>query len=283
LANIMILHPNRADAATLSGGDWQIPLATMQTRLLRRVARSASLAPADTQFEVELDRVRSIRAVALINHNLSRQARVRVRGSADGDFDSPKYDSGWIGSYPALYSSSSLNWEDANFWDGRPLAEDLDGFTRSFVHILPATVFATYWLIEVDDRANLNGYVDIGRLFMAGGWQPSSNYVYGGSLAFETGTSVTQSLAGAEFFDRREPYRVLRCAFEYLPQQEALEQGLEIQRRAGIDQEVFVMADPSDTKNVTRLSFLGRLRSLTALEQVIYQRANLAFEIKEIL
>jgi hypothetical protein len=68
-----------------------------------------------------------------------------------------------------------------------------------------------------------------------------------------------------------------------MDQQEALSRGLELCRRAGIDGELFYITDPADARNLTRTSFLGRLRQLAAWEQVVFERANIAFEIKELL
>lgn len=284
LQTVMILYPNRANAAVLSGGAWQLGLDRLKAPSpLKKVARSASLALADTQFSVVFDRLRTIKAVALTNHNLTLGAEWRVRAYDDAAMTTLAHDSGWMRVYQRLFSTKSLSWRDPNFWTGGPNAEDLDGFTQQAIHLPSSAPFARYWSIEINDVTNPNGYIDIGRLFMAGGYQPSLNYSYGrNAFGVETDTRVTRALGGNKYFDRREPRRVSRIGWDYLPQQEALEKAFDLQRQAGIDDEVFLILKPGDLINLTRTSFLGRLRQLTALEQNVYRMASTGFEIEEI-
>lgn len=289
--NCMILFPNRADpaagalpGAVLNGGGWQLPLANLQTRRLSQVARSANLSPANTQMRVVMGAQREIKALALVRHNLTVTAQWRIKAWYDDQGEgSPTYDSGRIDVYPSLGFTEELAWEDDNWWDGKPLSEELEGYSQNAIHILPAYVSAPNWRIEIFDEANPAGYVEASRLYMAGGWQPSQNYAYGGSHRIETKTVVEESLSGAEFFDRRAPYRVAAIGFEYLPEEEALLKGLDLCRRAGVDGEVFWIASPDNPRTLTQTSFIGRLRQLTGWEQVVFQRANIAFEIKELL
>lgn len=285
MGKLLLLSRNRADEAILTplGQSWQVPLDNLKTRVLAEVARSADVEVANTSFDIDLAARRAIRGLVLPNNNLTTRARYRVQGNIVKSFDEPRYDSGWQDAYRRLFTWRELRWGDPNFWFGRAAEEDLEGFTRSLIHVLPETIDAAYWRVEIDDQSNPAGFVDIGRLFIAGGAQPSHNYSYGGALGFESATRVDTSRTGTKFFDRREPRRVMRFALEYLPEQEALERWLEIQRRMGLDGEVFVIPDPDDDQNLTRRSFLGTLRALSAWEQVSFQRASIAFEIEEIL
>ncbi|WP_322185695.1 hypothetical protein [Fulvimarina sp. 2208YS6-2-32] len=279
----MILYPNRADKAVITGGEWQIPLDRLKAPSpLKRVARSASAALADTQFDIAFDRLQTVKAVALANINFSLAAMWRIRAFDDPEMTVERHNSGWIRVYPRLYSTKSLSWRDPNFWLGGPTSESLEGLTQQAIYLPDPAPFARYWKIEIDDQGNPDGYLDIGRLFMAGGYQPSMNYVYGGGLGLETKTRVDEALGGNEFFDRRKTYRVARIGWDYLPEQEALEKAFDLQRQAGIDREVFLIMKPGDEVNLTRTSFLGRFRQLSPLEQIVYRRASTAFEIKEI-
>ncbi|KQT51977.1 hypothetical protein ASG43_20570 [Aureimonas sp. Leaf454] len=288
--NCMILFPNRADpakgalpGAVLSGPTWALPLSNLQTRRLSQVARSLNTQPANTFFNVAMGGERQIKALALIRHNLTVTASWRIRAwyTADG-IANPVYDV-TEDVYPSLGFTEDLPWESEAWWDGKPLSEELEGYTQLGIHIIPDYVSAPNWRIEIFDQNNPAGFVEAGRLFMADGWQPSQNYAYGGSHGVETKTSVEESLSGAEFFDRRQPYRVARIGFEYLDQDEALLKGLDLQRRAGTDAEVLWIASPGNRRTLTQTSFIGRFRQLSAWEQVVFERANIAFEIKELL
>lgn len=282
---VLLMFPNRIDGAVLSGGSWlpALPLANLQNRTLKKVARSSSLATSATQFTIALDRSRSIRALVLVNHNLTSNATVRVTGSDAADFSLLTYDSGWSPAYPAVFDIETLQWEDDSFWSGQASQEDLEGLTQTALSVLAAPAFGRYWRWEISDPTNPAGFVQIGRAFLSGEWQPSHNYSYGASLGVETSTAVATSLGGAEYFDRRDPVRVMRFSLEYLDETEAFARGFDLMRKAGIDREVFVIADPDDGPNIQRRSFLGRLRTLNPLEQAVHELANMSFEIKELL
>lgn len=290
MARLILLSRNRADEAVLTSPvPWQAPLANLQTRFLAEVARSAGIESDQTRFDVALPQRRPIRGFVVANHNLSTSARYRLRAwyrppvAGDDPEAEPDYDGGWRDVYRRLSSWRELRWGASNFWFGRPPAEDLEGFTRSLVHVLPETIDAAFWRLEIDDGSNPDRHVDLGRLFLAGGAEPSHNYSYGGALGYETATRIDKSRTGVKFFDRREPCRVMRFALENLPEQEALERWLEIQRRMGLDGEVFVIPDPDDDLNLPRRAFLGTLRTLDSWTQTTFQRASIGFEIEEIL
>lgn len=81
----LILCPNRIDEATLSGGSWEManPLAKLQNRRLKAVARSTSLVKAYTQLLITLPAPRRIKALALVNANLDPTATWRIRAGTD--------------------------------------------------------------------------------------------------------------------------------------------------------------------------------------------------------
>lgn len=62
---------------------------------------------------------------------------------------------------------------------------------------------------------------------------------------------------------------------------EALAQGLELTRRAGINEDVFAVVDPADTIHAIRRQYLARLRKLSPVEFPRYRQGTIAFELKE--
>jgi hypothetical protein len=285
MANLFLGYPNRADEATLSGGLWQnsLPLNNLQNRLLGQVARSADTALSSTQWAIDFGQDRPIRAVALASHNLTTVATCRISASALSDFSVLTYDSGAIDVWPAgIFDLSALEWEDDEYWDGRISAETREAYPSIFVHSPPQT-YARYWRVEIADTANADGYIQVGRLFIGGGWQPIVNYDYGMSLSWESDTLVEGSIGGTEYFDHREPRRVFRCNLSWMDTAEAYQQAFELQRQAGIDKEVLLVADPDDTINGIRRNFLGRLRQLSPIEHPYYAAYSTNFEIQEIL
>lgn len=295
----MIGFPNRIDDAAVSGGTWvsTLPLANIKSRVLGKVARTTSAATAATQFDADLSTTSmvvgalglqsfgesafgdaggsgfvvsygapAVRIVAAVNHNLTITATARVRGSTVSDFSTTVYDSGWINAWPYAYT-----------------AEQREGFTATFVHILSADTSARYWRVEFDDTANPAGYIEVGRVFIGPSWSPAINISFGAELGWNTTTDVQQSASGVEYFYHRAPYRVQNVKMDFLTIDEGMANAFEIQRLAGIDAEVFWIYDPDDTTHALRRRFLGRLQTLSPVIHPYFEFTSTAFSIKEII
>jgi len=94
MSNILLAYNNRADAATLSGGDFDsnLPRANLSDSNISKVARTTGTALAYTRFRFDLAASRSLRTLSLTNHNLSTAAQVRLRtGRAVFDVDWASY------------------------------------------------------------------------------------------------------------------------------------------------------------------------------------------------
>lgn len=288
--NALISYGNVTDLAVLSGGSSvpTMPLTNLQDPLLGVKWRSTDLALASTQFKATFEDPQVVRVVSIAHHNLSVDARIRIRASEDPSFPvlsvgvvgSPigllmaltysgggvtVYDTGWIDVWPSVYSSLDLEWEADNFWNGKFLPEDIEAY-NTFSHVFPDNIRVGNWLFEIDDHANTSGYVEAGRLFMAPSWQPSRNASFGATLAWEDPTEVQAALSGAEHFDVKQPYRVAQLRFDMMTEDEGLLGPFEIMRRAGVHGEILFMWDPSDTIHAPRRQFLGRFRTLSPLE-----------------
>jgi len=285
MANIMLSFPGRSDSATLSGGSWEtsLPLANLQNRLLSKFARSVNADTSNTTFDVDLATAKNVRTVSLANHNLTLDGTYRIRGSDDPTFATSEVDTGFISAWPALYSTLSLDWESANWWSGQVLQEDIAGFAWNLIHIFDSNVFVRYWRFEFDDTTNGDGYIQMGRLFMAPVFQPAVNMQYGQSISFETKTAIEENPQGVEFFDFRTPYRVARFRLEFMTTDEAMSSVFNMHRQLGIDKEVLYIFDPDDTFHKVNRSFLGRLRELSPIEQPYVELHGASFEIKELL
>lgn len=283
----MLGFGNLIDAATLSGGSWvgSLPLNNLKARALAKVARSASLTFANTKFAIDHGASKPVRIVGLVNHSMQLSAQFRVVGGSDPGFSTGVlYDSGWLDVWPSVYSTLSLEWSSNNFWGGRYTDAERTGITPTRGLILPSTVSARYWQIEVKDAANTDGFIQIGRVFIGAAWQTQVNALYGAtSIAWETNTEIQAAISGAEYFDRRTPYRVARFSTEYMTETEGMASAFEIQRQSGLDGEVFFVHDPDDVAHALRRQFLGRLRELSPVEYPYVGLTKTGWEVKELL
>lgn len=289
MGNCILAFPNRVDSSfypvAFSGGAWAaaMPLENLRDPLLVRVARSASLDPADTWFDVDMGVARDIRVCAIPKGTVGRKGMVRLRGANTPDFAAPLVDTGWRDWWRVIYGEGTLPWEHPSAWDGKVTEEDAEGYAMPFVHVLPQPVNARWWRIEIDDGANPAGHIDLARLFLAPGWQPSINLSYGNGLGWEDETTREASLGGARFHDPRPRRRVARLAIKHLPLDEALAWPWEMQRLLGTHRQAFFVFDPDDTTHLHRRAFLATLRRLSPLEMAAAGRESAEFELEEVI
>jgi len=279
VGNLILAYPNRADASAVSfsGGSWEsdLPLINLQNTYLSKVARSTDAVVTNTKFSIDLSTNRYIQILALLKHNISESGKVRIRAFSDAGHTNEIYNSGWKSAWSQVYEPGQVEWEEDEFWT---LSWSADTKYPLFhLIVLEEQISARYWEVEFDDTTNGDGYVQCGRLIMASGWQPTRNYSYGAGLAWQSNTLVDRTPGGVADFDERTSQRVQRISLDHLTDDEAFQIMLDIQKELDISGEMFFIADPNDTVNLMRRSFLARLARNDMLTQTYYsgQSANL--------
>lgn len=284
MATIQLAAPNLAQYVTaIGGGDWtaELPVSQLLEPTLQHFARTASLAPAATQFHFTLDRARPISIVGLINHNMSTAAQFRITLSADGV--SPVWDSGLQDVWPALYATEDLLWEDEQWWDGRILQEDRVGYPSNVIAGPDYSVAVQYGTVELIDAGNTAPYVQAGRLFLGAGWSPAYNKDYGSQIGWAARSESQEARSGTRFVDVLPDRRFVKFTLANLADAEALGPVLEMQRRVSTHGEVLYRDDPADTSHQVRTSFLATFRDLSPIQSVSPNRRTAEFYLEEIL
>lgn len=277
----IIGYQNRIDGATLSGGDWQAPLTHIQNQRLAIRARSADTANASTLFDIDFGTPQTIEIIGMTAHNISLDGRWRVTaGSGAGLAD--VYDSGWVISFPSVYASMSLAWEDPNFWFGKLTEEERQGYTVCNA-IEVATSRVRYWRIEIDDIGNADGFIEVGRVFIGRNFSPSKGFKVGATIGYNDDSDVMRSLLGTEYFNRVPLSRTATLTAPVMNKPEAFSRVFEMMRLSGVTQEVMLIGDPDDAGEMLRQSFIGRLERLSPISQESYALNSVGFQIKEII
>jgi hypothetical protein len=283
MANILFGYPNLLDSATLSGGSWEstLPLANLQNAALSKVARSTNDALASTIINVDLGaESRVLRVVSILAHNLSRAALVRTRIGEDSGFSTSNYDSGWVDALPVIYPAGVLAYGDGGWWDGKLGKDELDlGYPIDY-HLLPSPIPQGEFLrIEINDTTNPANYVEIGRMVISPGYQPTINMRQGTFIGWNTSSRRTEMEGGAFKYDERPRRRVLNFVIPNIPEDESLVKLDEIQRRQGTHDPFLTIYDPSDTHHLHRRSIWGTIRRLSPLRVPYATHADQAFSI----
>ena len=271
MSKVMFCYPNHADraAAVLSGGSWEatLPLTNLQEEPLAQVARSTDAVITSTIVNVDFGAQQYIYVFALPKHNLTIDALVRVRLGNDNTFAADNYDTGWVKAYPVIYPANMPLWDDPGVWDGYLAQTDYDaGMEFGWTHVLTAPTGGRYVRVEINDTANPDGYVELGRLVLASGYQPIINFVPGAALGYENATTSTRTDGGAVFYKASRQWRRFNCLLKYQTEDEAMVHFYEIQRMLGTSNQLFFVYNISDTTHLARRSFLATVEKLSALE-----------------
>lgn len=280
----LIGYSNQIDSATLTGGSWTtgLPLNSLKTRILGQLARTTTSANASSTFNIDFATPKNIQVVSLVNHNISLDGQIRIRGSND-NWATTSYDSGVVDVWPAVYTFGTLEWEEDAWWSGKYTADEITGYTTNIVHIVPVLAILRYWQIDILDSTNIAGYLQLGRVFMGQTWTPTRDVEVGLSLGWETSTTVQKALSGTKYFQHRTPYRVTKFSLSTIDLDEALIKAFEIDRRMGIDGEVIWVQSTTDTVHALRRRFLGTIREMSAIEFPYSQYGSKSYTIEESL
>jgi hypothetical protein len=275
MANIGLFFPNRCTpSVTVSGGSWlaALPAANVCDPMLAKVARSTDDATASTKIRLDLGAARTLRAFAIVNHNLSAAATWRVLlGTTSGASD--------------VYAGTLAPWLAAGFEAGLVAAGMEDGeYLRDgtpAIIVLPAFYSARHITIEIEDTANPDGYVQIGRLFAGGGMVPEVNPEYGGMQdGWDDKSTKLESENGSEWATPRRRLKTVSFDLRSLSLAEG-EQLHEMQRVLGTVDEVLYVPDVENAALAQRYGMLGTFSELSPLDYPYFNRRALPVRIRQ--
>lgn len=276
MSNIFLAHTNRADSCTLSNGSWVSTSTIARDNLkdgdIDKVARTSNALAASTRFAADLGANYSIRAIALVSHNLTAAtATWQVKGGTVAPDASNVFASGQV------FDSGVLNAKQLTFYGDTP--SDW-GAQYNVIYVRDAAT-VRYITVDITDTGNAAGYVQIGRLFIGGGFQPADNVEYGLQDGHEELSTFTRSKAGKRFYTRQTPRpRWVQFALPQLSVAEG-DQVHEMDAALGITEEVLYVPDPADMVKTQRYGFLGNMRELSPLEYPFYNNRSKAYRIDQ--
>lgn len=284
--NCILSYPDRTLTAVLFGGSWlpgDLSLDSLRDQDPKKVARSTDLSTGSTTFTVDLGAVMDIRVVALLNHNASKTATVRIRAGAVSNFSDNMYDQ-TKPFYFTLYPQGGLPWGHPDFWDGGTMPDDLiQNFPKQLIAVLTTdySLRVRYLRFDITDTGNPDGYFELGRCFIAPAWQPSRNLLYGFNFGLETKTTSTESRGGTDFFDLWAYRRVMQFTLDVNAAQ-GLAQIFMMQLRLGIHDELLFILNPEQTTMVEQLQwFLCTMKELSAIDYPYCDRNTAAYKLRE--
>ena len=195
---------------------------------------------------------------------LERLTNAELQTITTTGIDALGYDSGWVNALRfAFIGDTPTNWGEQY-----PVMFAFDAIT------------ARYGTLEINDTANTAGYVQAGRLFVGGGFQPTNNAEYGRQRGRTDLSSSVKSISGKKYSTARRRPRTVDMRFPVLSAAEANHLD-EMADAVGTTEEVFYVPDPADMELSQRQGFLAHMRELGALEDSFYENVATPYRLEE--
>ena len=185
--------------------------------------------------------------------------------------------------YPIVYPFGTLPWGHPALWDGRATEEERQQLVFPFINILDLYESVRYLLVEIDDPLNEDGFIAISKLFVTPGWQPSMNMKYGATFQYTSETTYEQTISGIKKYDVKEPRRVDGFTIDHLELNEAVAQGIDMQRYLGTNKQLFYVKNPDAEELLHRISYTATMRTLGPMTDSYFNRAAIQIDIEEVL
>jgi hypothetical protein len=285
-ANVLLAWPNYIEEVIdLYGGSYRstLPLSNVKDRVFAKKARTTDTEEVNTQFNVTLKGTRGVNVVSIASHNFTTSAQIRIRFYSDVAQGSLLFDTGYIDVWPSIYSSEQLEWEYTNYWEGTISQEDLDDFTPLFSFVTTQLIIPVSIKVEIRDTANMDGYLEFGRVFLGEAFQPNINMEFGAQIGYSINTEIEQAQDNTEYYDRKRPRRTVSFVLNALTQDEAFSKVYTLQRTQGIDKEVFFVYKNQQDAVMFSRTFIGRLQQPDPISQPYFDRYSAPINIIEII
>ncbi len=240
---MLIAHAALSDAASLSATteNPNYPLENLQNMQPSQVYRSTAVTGQD--IDIDLGAAYALDLFALVNCNLtlSGTVRVRVADSQSNLSAAPSYDSTALG-----------------------FTAPLSQRNRAFYNYKSAPVTDRWVRFTLEDATNTDGFLEIGRLIVAGSFIPSRNYSYGGGIGYIEASQTTESQGGQIYVHERPRRKYLEIEAN-ITKAEALTSVLDLDRDRGGAKDYLVMLDADDAAYVHQQSIYGLSQELAPI------------------
>jgi hypothetical protein len=232
-ANALFLSPKWSDAATMTASSEQgaLPIESVQamdpTKVWRATGCAAEWIAWDFGSAVISD------AIVAIAHNFSEGAMLRLRlaGTAANVTAAPEVDTGFVSAWPTSGKPSLTDW-------------------TSWLSLVRATnpVAYRYGRLDIEDIANPDGYVQIGRLITGRAFVPEINIDVNPSIGLITPDEAGRTPFNQVYGDTRgAAARALQLPMSCVDEAEMATQLFELKRYCGLARDFAFCLDPSAT------------------------------------
>jgi hypothetical protein len=190
-----------------------------------------------------------------------------------------------INVWPTVTSFGQGLWGNDYGWGGRLLKGT--NYSPPAIHYIPLAsgsstpIYARFWLVEMADALNTNGYIDLAKLVVSPAFQPTINIAYNWQIEWVDPSPRSRARGGQVYSDPRRAYRKLTLTFENQQTVEAFSRLYELDRTQGTVNPILAIVTPNDANNLHRVTIYGSMPSLSPLVSSYFDRYSKQVIIEE--
>lgn len=282
MRNLALCWPNRFTEATVSQGSYEslFPPSNLYDPEPTAVARTTDLLTTSTWLRVTFPTPRTIRSIAPMNTNATRDCTFRVKaGTTAGASD--LLDTGVLDLWRIPFDTWGIEWRSTgNWWDDAQIST-IYGAPWTPGLFLNEDVTSKYWDLFFDDTANPDGYLQFGRLFMGPALILEHGAEYGGRRPLKDFSSKAVLLNGGIV---RRARRAARKEIFNLPliwngpEEYRVQEMLRVSRTVN---EVYYVPKFWDPAVLQYKGFVGTLDELSGMSAATFRSQGMQLQITE--
>lgn len=209
-------------------------------------------------IEIDLTTAKAVNLISLIAHNATSTATWRIRGATS----------------QAILTSTTVGYDSSTItmWPSTGKPQDWNDQLFSLKWLGSNAQTFRWWRVDVFDDANGDGYFEAGRLIIDNAWQPTVGLSPNWGFRWIDPGTRERSIIGNLYPTQRTRHRIFEFTLDFNDKDAMLNNAAELQRKRGISQDVFILADPTGTTHLHKESVYGLFTDLQPL-------VNTAFDI----
>lgn len=217
-------------------------------------------------FRVNIGTGQSVDMVSLLYTNFTSAATWRVRlgdSQAEVDGGAADIDSGTITAWAQT---------DMSKWD----------FAHSIFRAGSASTNS--WLrVDLNDAANPDGFLTVGRLMAGASYEPTINFQYGGGIGYVSQPLRDRSIANVLYVEERQAFQTASLTFDHIPEDEFWPNMQTIFRLHGNHKPIQLVMDIGDNANRADKAIYGVIERIGTSQLTSVRRVRTQIQIAEML
>lgn len=240
-----------------------LPAANLKTKLRSKVWRTHDVPQSGTLTEaIEIDFIepRYCRFFGLVADNLSTTATITLQMNSTPSWDDPPYEE-TFNAFELTFGFGEGGFGEWGF--GGIYLQAARRVTPPKCYFLDVDVNGNvplyrYAKITFTDPENNDGWIEIGKIFLANYYESATNYIYGAVHKLVDPSGMEISSGGVDWGNRKNLFNQIELTMPYVTTDAKIGSLMNMLYSVGQTENLILMLDPSTSIGRNFLSFYGR-------------------------